>query len=78
VKTTIDLDNHLLREAKKRATSEGKPLSAFIDEAMRAKLEASPSANAGYKLACGPSAVGCSLKLGSLESVWATARACSI
>lgn len=50
MRTTVDLNDHLLREAKKRAASEGKPLRAIIEEALRAMLQTSPHGERSYKL----------------------------
>lgn len=38
MKTTIDLDDKLLRLAKQRAAAEGIPLRAYIEDALRARL----------------------------------------
>jgi hypothetical protein len=38
MKTTIDLDDDLLRRAKQRAALAGIPLRAFIEDALRARL----------------------------------------
>ena len=50
MRTTVDLNDHLLREAKKRAASEGKPLRAIIEEALRAMLQTPPRGVPGYQL----------------------------
>jgi hypothetical protein len=50
MRTTVDLNDHLLSEAKKRAASEGKPLRAIIEEALRAMLQTSQQGDPGYKL----------------------------
>jgi hypothetical protein len=38
MKTTIDLDDELLRQAKQRAAAAGLPLRAYIENALRAQL----------------------------------------
>ena len=38
MRTTLDLDDHLLREAKRRALDEGSTLTRFIEEALRERL----------------------------------------
>jgi Arc/MetJ family transcription regulator len=38
MKTTIDLDDDLLRLAKQRAAAAGMPLRAFVEDALRARL----------------------------------------
>jgi hypothetical protein len=38
MKTTIDLDDDLLRLAKQRAAGAGMPLRAYIEDALRARL----------------------------------------
>jgi Arc/MetJ family transcription regulator len=38
MKTTIDLDDDLLRQAKQRAAAAGVPLRAYIEDALRARL----------------------------------------
>lgn len=38
MRTTINLDEHLLREAKQLAAAKGQTLSEVIEEALRAKL----------------------------------------
>ena len=50
MRTTVDLNDQLLREAKKRAASEGKPLRALIEEALRAMLQTSPEGGPEYRL----------------------------
>lgn len=42
VKTTVDLDDALLRLAKQRAAEAGVPLRAFIEDALRARLAPRP------------------------------------
>jgi hypothetical protein len=50
MRTTVELNDHLLREAKKRAASEGRPLRALIEEALRVMLQTSPPQGTEYKL----------------------------
>ncbi len=38
MRTTLDIDNHLYREAKKKAASEGKTLTRIVEEAIRQYL----------------------------------------
>jgi hypothetical protein len=38
MRTTLDLDGAVLREAKKRAAEEGKTLTRLIEEALRERL----------------------------------------
>jgi len=40
MKTTLNLDTHLLREAKKRAADEGTTLTEIVERALRNALEA--------------------------------------
>jgi len=49
MRTTIDLNDEVLRRAKKRAADEGIPLRALIEDALRAHL-ATGSRRSGYKL----------------------------
>lgn len=42
MKTTLNLDDALLREAKKRAAEEGTTLTHVVEEALRAALEEEP------------------------------------
>lgn len=42
MKTTLDLDARLLREAKKRAASSGMTLKAFVEDALRARMAPAP------------------------------------
>jgi len=35
VRTTVDIDEHLLAEAKRRAAEEGTTLGGFIEDALR-------------------------------------------
>ena len=40
VKTTVDIDESLLREAEARARQQGKPLATVIEEALRSAIRA--------------------------------------
>ena len=42
MKTTLNLDEHLLREAKKRAAEEGTTLTRVVEEALRDALSPHP------------------------------------
>jgi len=42
VRTTIDLNDELLRQAKRRAADEGVPLPEIIERALRAQLGGTP------------------------------------
>jgi hypothetical protein len=42
VKTTLNLDDELVREAKKRAADEGTTLTRFVEDAIREALEEAP------------------------------------
>lgn len=50
MRTTVDLNDELLREAKRRAASEGKPLRVFIEEALRAVIQAPAARETGFEL----------------------------
>ncbi len=43
MKTTLDIDDDLLSSAKRRAAAAGMSLKAFVEEALRARLLASPA-----------------------------------
>lgn len=43
MKTTLNLDDRLLREAKKRAAEQGVTLTSVIEDALRVALEPSPA-----------------------------------
>ena len=49
MRTTIEISNELLRQAKKRAADEGVPLKKVIEEALRLYLEKRPK-NKKYEL----------------------------
>ncbi len=38
MRTTLDLDDYVLREAKRRAAKEGKTLTRLVEEALRQRL----------------------------------------
>lgn len=42
MKTTLNLDDRLLREAKKRAAEEGRTLTSVVEEALRRSLAQEP------------------------------------
>lgn len=44
MKTTLNLDDHLVREAKKRAAEEGTTLTHVVEEALRGALNPRPLA----------------------------------
>jgi hypothetical protein len=48
VKTTLNLDEHLLREAKKRAAERGTTLTHVVEEALREAL-AEPPPDRSYR-----------------------------
>jgi hypothetical protein len=50
MKTTIDLDDDLLRLAKQRAAAAGMPLRAFIEDALRARLLPRPRGRRSFSL----------------------------
>ena len=50
MRTTVDLNDELLREAKKRAADEGKTLRALMEEALRARIQTRGSAKSGFTL----------------------------
>lgn len=43
MKTTLDLDDALLREAKRRAATAGTSLKAYVEDALRARLLPRPA-----------------------------------
>lgn len=43
MKTTLDLDGQLLREAEARATSEGRTLAQLVEEVLRNRIRSSPA-----------------------------------
>jgi hypothetical protein len=50
MKTTVDLDEEVLRLAKQRAAAAGITLRAFIEEALRARLLPRPRGRDKFKL----------------------------
>jgi len=50
MKTTIDLDDELLRLAKQRAAAAGMPLRAYIEDALRARLLPRPRGRTKFTL----------------------------
>ncbi len=50
MKTTIDLDDELLRLAKQRAAAAGVPLRAYIEDALRACLLPRPRGRSKFTL----------------------------
>jgi plasmid stability protein len=50
MKTTIELDDELLRAAKQRAAASGQSLRAFIEDALRARLLPRPRGRSKFKL----------------------------
>lgn len=50
MRTTLDLDDHLLTEAKKKAADEGKTLTRLIEEALRLRLEPPDVAPGSFRL----------------------------
>jgi plasmid stability protein len=49
MKTTLNLDDELVRRAKRRAAEQGTTLTAVIEDALRAALS-EPARNMGFKL----------------------------
>lgn len=50
MKTTVDLDEQLLRLAKQHAAASGLTLRAYIENALRAQLLPTPERRAPFKL----------------------------
>ena len=50
MKTTIELDDDLLRLAKQRAAAAGIPLRAYIEDALRARLLPRPKGRRTFSL----------------------------
>ncbi len=44
MRTTVSIDDDLLRAAKRRAADEGRPLSELVNEALRERLARRPAA----------------------------------
>ncbi len=49
-KTTLNLNDQVLRHAKERAARDGVTLTRFVENALRAKLMAIPRKGPGFKL----------------------------
>jgi hypothetical protein len=50
MKTTIDLDARLLREAKQQAAAAGISLKTYLEEALRARLLPRPAEQEAFRL----------------------------
>lgn len=50
MKTTLDLHDDTLRAAKARAAAEGLTLTAFVEEALRARLAPRPRSTQPFRL----------------------------
>lgn len=50
MKTTLNLDDRLLERAKRSAAREDKTLTAFVEEALRARLAERPAARGEFRL----------------------------
>lgn len=50
MKTTVDLDDALLRQAKRRAAEAGVPLRMYIEDALRARLAPRPAEERTFKV----------------------------
>ena len=50
MKTTLNLDDQVLRHAKERAVRDGVMLTRFVENALRAKLMATPRKGPVFKL----------------------------
>jgi hypothetical protein len=50
MRTTLDLDDHILRQARKLAAEEGKSLTRLIEEALRERLAPKPRSRKRFKL----------------------------
>ena len=48
MRTTLNLDDHLIRSAKARAAQQGRTLTSLVEEALRVLLRASPTAADDY------------------------------
>ena len=51
MRTTIDIDDHLLAAARRRAAENGMTLTAFVEHALAACLARRPAAAKPYRLA---------------------------
>lgn len=54
MKTTLNLDDQVLRQAKGRATREGITLTRFVEDALRARLDAARGRRAPFRLELEP------------------------
>ena len=50
MRTTLNFDDRLLREAKKRAAENGETLTALIERSLRAYLQPKADRGRGYRL----------------------------
>ncbi|HVS12621.1 MAG TPA: type II toxin-antitoxin system VapB family antitoxin [Thermoanaerobaculia bacterium] len=50
MRTTVEINDQLLREAKRRAALEGRPLRALIEDALRAMIQAPAAGTPGFRL----------------------------
>ena len=50
MRTTVDLNDELLRQAKKRAADEGRPLREILEDALRVLLQTRPHGDGKYRL----------------------------
>jgi hypothetical protein len=50
MKTTLDMDDELLRRAKTQAAAAGVTLRAFVEEALRARMLPATSSRAPFRL----------------------------
>lgn len=51
MRTTLDLDDHLLDAARRRAAEHGTTLTAFVEHALAASLACRPAVAKPYRLA---------------------------
>jgi Arc/MetJ family transcription regulator len=51
MKTTLDMDDDLMKRAKIQAAADGVPLRAFVEEALRARLLPAPASRKPFRLA---------------------------
>ena len=50
MKTTLDLNDQVLRQAKGRAARDGTTLAQFVEDALRARLVAAPDGKPRFRL----------------------------
>jgi hypothetical protein len=50
MRTTLDLDDRLLRAAKRAAADEGRTLTSIVEDALRRRLETRPQRAKPYRL----------------------------